>query len=98
VPEAPPTIGLWEYPRDNDDGLRAAARVALDRLIEPDMDAVMVSARADHVTVQIVRGKLEHPRSILYVEQRGTFEIIRTELWPGARALLVLRAWPSRIP
>lgn len=89
-------IGLWEYPGDDADGLRDAARIALDRLFPPDLDGVIVSARADSITVQVVRGELGDPAAILYVENRGTFEILRVEERPGARTLLVLRAWPAR--
>jgi hypothetical protein len=89
-------VGIWVYRRDDAERLTAAARTAIDRLFKPDLEGASVSARADHVTVQVVRGALEDPTSILYVEGRGTFEVLRVEAWPGARALLVLRAWPSR--
>jgi hypothetical protein len=56
VTDARPKVALWEYARD--EGHRAAARVALDRLFKPDLEAAIVSARAHDVTLKIVRGKL----------------------------------------
>jgi hypothetical protein len=34
--------------------------------------------------------------ALLYVEQRGAFELLRREVWPGGRVLLTLAAWPRR--
>jgi hypothetical protein len=90
------TVGLWEYPRDDAGALRDAARVALDRLFPPDLEGVLVPARADNVTVQVVRGEIESAQSILYVQNRGMQEILRVERWPGPSTLLVLKAWLAR--
>jgi hypothetical protein len=93
-----PMIGLWVYDREDSERILASAVIAQDLVTAPDLEALLVSARGDHITVQVVAGQLEDPRAILYVEQRGTFEIFRTEMWPGGRSLLVLRAWPAREP
>ena len=89
-------IAVWEYARDDEDALAAAAEVARGRLREPDLEVLLVSARAGHLTVQIVRGELRDPAAVLQVDGRGTFEVVRVEPWPGARLLLVLRAWARR--
>jgi hypothetical protein len=88
-------MGAWEYDRD-DDALRAAAIIAMDRLAPPDFHVEVVSSRGDHLTVQIASGSLTDPAAILYVEGRGTFEIVRVEPWPDRRVMLVLRACPNR--
>lgn len=90
------SVGIWEYDRDDAVGVGAAAAVAQDRLVPPDMDAEVVSSRADVVTVQLARGQVRDPASVLYVERRGTFTLWRLEPWPGGRTLLVLRGWPTR--
>lgn len=89
------TLGVWEYER-GEEALRAAAIIAMDRLQPPDFHVEVVSSRGDHLTVQLASGALTDPAAILYVETRGTFEIMRVEPWPG-RVLLVLRAWPNRL-
>jgi hypothetical protein len=72
----------------------------LDRLEEPQLEVEVLSSRGDHLTVQVVKGAIEDPTAILYVERRGEFEIVRVEPWPAAsgppRVLLTLRAWPAR--
>jgi hypothetical protein len=88
-------LGVWEYDRD-DEALGAAATISMDQLEPPDFHVEEVSSRGDHLTVQITSGALTDPAAILYVETRGTFEIVRVEPWPDRRVMLVLRAWPSR--
>jgi hypothetical protein len=88
-------LGVWEYDRE-EDALRAAAIIAMDRLEPPEFEVEIVSSRGDHLTVQIVSGALTDPAAILYVESRGAFEIVRVEPWPSGRVLLALRAFPSR--
>jgi hypothetical protein len=88
-------LGVWEYERD-DDALKTAAIIAMDRLAPPDFYVEVVASRGDHLTGQIAAGSLTDPAAILYVEGRGTFEILRVEPWPDRRVMLVLRAWPNR--
>jgi hypothetical protein len=88
-------LGVWEYDRD-DDAVRAAAIISMDQLEPPDFHVEVISSRGDHLTVQIASGVLTDPAATLYVETRGTFEILRVEPWPSGRLILVLRAWPSR--
>ena len=90
-------IAVWEYARNDEDALAAADAVARDRLRAPDLEVLLVSARAGHLTVQVVRGQLRDPAAILYVGGSGTFEVVRIEPWPGARLLLVLRAWGEAV-
>jgi hypothetical protein len=96
------STGVWLYDRDDDASRRGAAIVAMDRLEEPQLDVEVLATRGDHLTVQVVRGALEDPTAILYVEQRGEFELVRVERWPAVggppRVLLTLRAWPQRNP
>lgn len=93
-------VGVWLYERDDDESRRGAAIVAMERLEEPQLEVEVLATRGDHVTVQVVRGALEDPTAILYVERRGEYELVRVERWPAAsgppRVLLTLRAWPSR--
>jgi len=86
-------LGVWEYERG---ALCAAAIIAMDQLEPPDFHVEVVSSRGDHLAVQIASGALTDPAAILYVETRGTFEVVRVEPWPDRRVLLVLRAWPNR--
>jgi len=88
-------LGVWEYDRD-DDALGAAAVISMDQLAPPDFHVEVVSSRGDHLTVQIASGALTNPTAILYVETKGSFEILRVEPWPNGRVILVLRAWPNR--
>lgn len=88
-------LRVWEYDRD-DEALQAATVIAMDQLEEPDFTVGLVSNRGDHVTVQVASGALTDPAPILYLESTGVFEIVRVELWPDRRLLLVLRAWPNR--
>jgi hypothetical protein len=85
------TLRVWEHERD-EDALRALP-IAADERSPPE--AEVVSSRGDYLTVQIVSGTLTDPHAILFVETRGTFEIVRVEPWPG-RTMLVLRGWPGR--
>jgi hypothetical protein len=88
-------LGVWEFDREAD-ALRAAAIIAMDRLASPDFHIELVSSQGDHVTVQIASGSLTDPDAIIYVEGRGTSEIVRVEPWGDRWVMLVLRAWPNR--
>jgi hypothetical protein len=72
-----------------------AAVAALDRLAPPDFRVDVVASHGDQLTMQIEYGVRSNPASVLYVEGRGTFEIVRVEPRPDRRVVLVLRAWPS---
>jgi hypothetical protein len=87
------TSSAWAFDRDDPERLRAAAVIARERRVEPDLELAAVSARGDVITVQIVRGELRDPAALLYLEQQGLFELVRIEPWPGGRTLLVLRSW-----
>jgi hypothetical protein len=89
------SLGVWEYDRD-EEALSAAALISLGRLEPPDLAVEIISSRGDYVTIRIESGALTDPNAILYVETRGTFEILRVEPWPGFGSFLVLRAWPNR--
>jgi len=49
----------------------------MDRLEEPQLEFEVLSNRGDHLTVQLVRGVLDDPTAILYVERWGEFELVR---------------------
>ncbi len=85
-------MSAWAFDRDDPERLRAAA-VARERRAEPDLELASVSARGDVITVQITRGEVRDPAALLHVEEKGLFEILRIEPWPGRRTLLVLKAW-----
>lgn len=87
--------GAWEYGRDDAEGLRVAAVVAMDLLTKPDFELAVMASRGDHVTAQVTAGALTDPDAVLYVERRGLFEVARRERW-SRRTVFVLRAWPSR--
>ena len=92
-------LHAWEF--DRAIGADVAAHAALDQLEPPDLEVVIVAARGDVITVQIIEGMLSDVASVLFVAGRGLHEILRTEQWPplaagGApRVLLTLRAWPN---
>ena len=90
-------VDAWEFYRDVDP--RLATICALDRLEAPDMRVVVTGTTGDTITIEIVEGSLLDPDSLLYVERRGLFEIVRVERWPGEgntmRDVIVLRAFPS---
>jgi hypothetical protein len=93
------TLKVWTF--DRDVGPDVAARVALEQLEVPDLEVVLVSARGDVVTVQVVDGVVSDPADVMYVSGRGLYEVLRSEAWPPAapgdapRVLLTLKAWPS---
>ena len=93
------TLKVWTF--DRDVGPDVAARVALDQLEIPDLEVVIVSERRDVITVQVVEGGVSDASDILYVSDRGLYEVLRSETWPpvavgdAPRVLLTLKAWPS---
>ena len=91
-------ISVWEFDRDVDLGL--AARVAIEQLHAPDLEAVLVSTHGDVITLQVLEGTVSDPESVLYVARRGLYEIARAEECLSAdgdapRVLLTLRVWPN---
>lgn|SRR5512146_421547 len=73
-----------------------AERVAFDRLADPDIHAVLLSAGQDWVRAQVVSG-LPQVGALLYVGRLGLFEITRRDEWASiagqrARVLIMLRA------
>jgi hypothetical protein len=88
-------LDIWEFPADFE--LAKITQIAIDALTEPDLRAHLVSSRGDILTVQVAEGRpTTDPEMRVYVGGRGAFEVVRRELWPGGRTLLVLRAWPQR--
>jgi hypothetical protein len=85
-------VDVWELERDVDPGL--AVRCALDGMELPDMRVLVTASTGDHVTLEIVEGALIDPASLLYVQRRGLFEVVRAE--EVGRSRLLLRAYPSR--
>jgi hypothetical protein len=83
------SVAAWVFDREDPD----AGLVAGDEQAEPELELATVSERGDVVTMQVTRGELRDPRSLLQVEGRGLFEILRIEPWPGRRTLLVLKRW-----
>jgi hypothetical protein len=83
------SAAAWVFDREDPD----AALGAPDEPTAPDLELATVSVRDDVVTMQVTRGELRDPRSLLHVEGRGLFEILRIEPWPGRRTLLVLKRW-----
>lgn len=86
------TSRAWAVDRGDAERLGAAAVIARGRA-DPDLELAAVSARGDVITMQITRGELRDPAALLHVEEKGLFEIVRIEPWPGGRTLLVLRGW-----
>jgi hypothetical protein len=98
----PDTVDVWEF--DLEDHPGAIATAVLDRLVEPQFRAAILSTTGDTVTLQVVDGAPtdKHADTVFYVEGRGSFVVHRREEWPPVtggtqrRILLVLRGWPSR--
>lgn len=86
---------VWEYERGGET-LRAARLIEAGGLEPPRFEVEMLSRLDEHVTVVIRSGALADPRSILYVEKHGTFEIVSVEPWPESGRFLTLRPWPGR--
>ncbi len=92
------TLRVWTFDRDITPDV---ASRALEQRDVPDLEVVLVSARGDVVTVQVVDGAIGDPDDILYVAGRGLYELLRSETWPPAtaggapRVLLTLKAWPN---
>ncbi len=91
-------LDVWEFHREVEPAL--AVCCALYHVEPPDMHVVVASSTGDTATARITSGGLADPESLLYVERRGLFEIVGTEMWSGpgetGRTLLRLRAFPSR--
>jgi hypothetical protein len=91
-------IGLWEFDRDVD--VAVAARVAIEQLEAPDLEALLISTEGDVITLRVLEGTISDPESVLYVARRGLYAIARAEERPSSvgaapRMLLTLRAWPD---
>ncbi len=84
-------VSAWEFVRDVAPGL--AVRCALDHVEPADMQVLVTSSTGDTITVVVREGALIDPTSLLYIEHRGLFEIMRVES-SGSRMLL--RAHPVR--
>jgi hypothetical protein len=88
-------LSAWEFDRDVDASV--AEQVVHEHLDSPDLEVLHLSSAGDRVTVQVVEGAVQDPRSVLFVEGRGLHEILRLEGWPPltpggeARVLLTLR-------
>lgn len=89
------SLRVWEYDRGGET-LATAEFVAFSRLEPPDFKVERLSSLGEYVTFEITSGALKNPSSILYVENHGTFEIVRVEPWLDSGNFLVLRAWPNR--
>jgi hypothetical protein len=83
-------VDVWEFERDVAPGL--ATRCALGRVEPPDMKVLVTSSTGDTITVHVQQGALIDPTSLLYVERRGLFEIVRVE----RQKYLLLRATLAR--
>jgi hypothetical protein len=104
--EAPPqlptnVVRVWEARRDED--MAELTRATQDGKREPSFRALVISSTGDTLGLQIVGDELPGggPDTILYVGDRGTFELVRVERWPALpgekrpRVLLKLKAWSS---
>lgn len=88
-------LGVWVFPRGTDPG--EMARVAMDMGRLPDLHVQLLTSTGETVTVQVVDGLVPlDATGVLYVQRRGTYELLRREPWPGGRVLLTLAAWPRR--
>jgi hypothetical protein len=91
---------VWEFARD--DHLGHVAQSAMDGTVPPSFHGEVVASTGDTITLRVVSGTpSRNPRLMVYVERRGTFELVRREEWPPAddgrpRVQLTLRAWPNR--
>ncbi len=90
-----------EAERDQDPNELTLA--ALDRTCDSAFRCIVLSSTGDTLAVQVVGDDLPSVyATLLYVEKRGTFKLVRVERWPPAsgqkkpRVLLKLAAWPAR--
>ena len=77
---------------------RHGTACVLDHIERPDLRVLVMSSTGDTITVEVANGVLSDLDSLLYVERRGFFEVMRTErrfTSGGARESLALRAFPS---
>jgi hypothetical protein len=86
-------LSVWSVPEGTD--LSAMIEIAHGRLLPPDFRAHLLSSTGDTITVQVVDGAPPLDDELLYIEQRGAFEVLRREVWPEGRVLLTLSAWPN---
>lgn len=85
---------VWEYER-GEELLRAARLVEVGGLEPHDFEIELLSPLGEHVDVMIVSGALTDRTSILHVESRGAFEIVRLAPWAERGRFLTLRRWPG---
>jgi hypothetical protein len=89
------TRGVWIFPHSTEPATMAA--IARPGQRAPDLRVAVLASRGDILTVQaLARADRLAPGALVYVEQRGAFELLRREDWGGGRALLTLAAWPRR--
>ena len=85
-------VDVWEFVHDVRPGI--AARCAMERIERPDMRVLVTSSTGDTINVEVREGALIDPTSLLYVERRGLFEVVRVE----RQKYLFLRVTSGRGP
>jgi hypothetical protein len=92
-------VEAWQFPARSDPAL--AERVALDRLEDPDVHLIVLSAGAGWIRGQVVSG-VPRVGALLYVGGRGLFEVVRRDEWAsaggnGSRLLVTIRVAPPEV-
>lgn len=95
------TLDVWEADKAID--LADWTIGVVSGLLRPSFQAVVLSAKEDLLSLQVSGPRLPagERSALFHVAGRGTFELVRLERWPAARAgggervLLTLRSWPK---
>lgn len=86
----------WIWPPDVHPGVMAVT--ALDRLSPPDLQFQLHGSTGDTISVvaDLASAAEVCADDVIYIEQRGSFRVVRREGWPSGRVLLTLAAWPTQ--
>jgi hypothetical protein len=88
-------LGGWEFLRGGD--LSALLEITRDWALPPSLGLSVLASTDDTVMAAVLFGDVSfEPDALLYLENRGVYEILRCERWPSGRVQLTLGSCQSR--
>jgi predicted N-acetyltransferase YhbS len=86
-------IGAWAFLEDHD--LAALARMVQSPWLAPDLGLRVVTSADDMVVAEVLFDEVPvRSGTLLYLEDRGPFEVLDVDRWPSGRVMLALVRWP----
>jgi hypothetical protein len=88
-------LGAWEFLRGGD--VSALPEITRNWALPPNLGLNVLAATEDTVIAVVVFGEVSvEPDRLLYLENRGIFEILRCYRWASGRVELTLGSCQSR--